>query len=77
MDTLREILEYNDDYSLKEAIYKKIEELEFRTYGHSDNAEEMTDRILYLIEASEVEKEELKIAIAEQAIFLLEEYRFE
>lgn len=77
MDTLREILEYNDDYSLKEAVFEKIKELEYKTYGHSSNSEEMTDRILNLIEVSEVENEELKIAIAEQAVFLLEEYRFE
>lgn len=65
------------EYPLEKEIHSRLSKLEYQTYGHSDNAEEMTDQLLELIRVSEVEREEIKQGIALEAIRLLACYRFE
>lgn len=64
------------EYPLEKEIYSRVSKLEYQTYGHSDNAEEMTDQILHLVSVSKQENEENKRAIALEAIRLLACYRF-
>ncbi|MDT2525101.1 hypothetical protein P7D73_21980 [Enterococcus raffinosus] len=61
----------------KNEIKRRISELEQVTYGHDDNAEEMTEQILHIVEASKINEEEMKRTIANEVIRLLENFRFE
>lgn len=62
---------------LERKIKVKIANLEKRTYGHTDNTEDITEQIMYIVEASNVQNEQVKEAIANEAVILLEKYRFE
>lgn len=63
--------------SWEKEILNEVEELERRTYDHTDNAEEMTDKIMNLVQVSGVDDEEVKRAIANEAVELLAMFRFE
>lgn len=62
---------------LERKIRIKIAKLEKRTYGHTDNTEDITEQIMYIVKASSVQNEQVKETIANEAINLLENHRFE
>lgn len=64
-------------YPLENEVYSRVSKLEYRTYYHSDNAEEMTAQIFELIRVSEAKEEKVKRSIALETIRLLACYRFE
>lgn len=64
------------EYPLETEIYTRVSKLEYQIYRHSDNAVEMTEQILELVNVSEVTDINIKRAIALEAVRLLECYRF-
>ena len=62
--------------NLKENVHSRVAKLEEDIYGHSDNAEEITEQIMEIAEVSGVKEESVKEAIANKAILLLENHRF-
>lgn len=63
--------------TLEEEVIKRLEELEERTYGHTDNVEDMAEQVMYIVGKAETTNTATKRAIAQEAINLLEMFRFE
>lgn len=75
MIKLKKKVNTNDQIAAE--VMERVEELEMITYGHSQNAEEMTDQIMEVALASGVKDEKVKRTIVNEVFILLEKFRFE
>lgn len=61
---------------LENYVRTRVAVLEKETYGHSDNADDITEQIMDIVNISGVRETFVKQAIANEVVLLLENYRF-